>query len=49
MNIDYPKLFIEANEEITTSNETEAESYMCEDLRHRCRWHQVEYDVSEIK
>lgn len=47
VSIDYPELYIETNDEINGLNATQAEWYTCEDIRHRCRWNQVEYDVND--
>lgn len=45
VQIDYPKLYIESNEEIKTLNISESEWYMCDDLQNRCQWNKVTYDV----
>lgn len=47
VNIDFPQIFLEVNnpKDATTAKST-IQTFMCSDLRHRCQWFPVEYEVS---
>lgn len=49
VNIDFPQLFIEIKENASPTNALNTVSYMCKDLRHRCKWIPIEYDVRAYK
>lgn len=40
---------MENDESLALTNATKPVWMMCKDLRHRCKWAQVEYDVSMQK
>lgn len=46
VTIDFPEMFLEIadGDEITEADAIE--TFMCDDLRYRCRWKRVDYDVS---
>lgn len=46
VHINYPELYVESDEHLAIPNDTKPVWMMCKDLRHRCKWTQVEYDVS---
>lgn len=47
VNISYPQLFVETDDNMATVNDTKPVWMICKDLRHRCKWTQVEFDVSK--
>lgn len=48
VNITLPQVFLEWDDNEDDTNGTIPVSYTCKDLRHKCKWIQVEYDVRNI-
>lgn len=46
VNITYPQLYVELNDDLPIKNASKPVWMLCKDLRHRCQYVQVEYDVS---
>lgn len=50
VNIDLPRIFVELdarNDDDEIANDTAViHLFTCPDRRHRCKWHEVEFDVS---
>lgn len=46
VNISYPQLYVELDENEPLMNESKPTVMLCKDLRHQCKYIQVEYDVS---
>lgn len=46
VDIPFPQLFIETDHSDVVENTTIIHSYLCKDLRHRCKWIEIEYEVS---
>ncbi|XP_031641220.1 phosphatidylinositol-glycan biosynthesis class X protein [Contarinia nasturtii] len=44
VNITYPELYVEVNEDVPIPNDSKTTWMLCKDLRHRCKYIQVEYD-----
>lgn len=44
VNIDLPHIFLEYD--VHTNHTVAIHSVMCPDRRHRCRWYEIEYEVS---
>lgn len=46
VNIAYPELYVEVHENLPGTNTSKPVWMLCKDLRHRCQYVQMEYDVS---
>lgn len=46
VNITYPELYVEVHENLPGTNTSKPVWMPCKDLRHRCQYVQMEYDVS---